>query len=53
MVYETLVRFTDKKSGHVYEIGDTYPRSGRIAKARLEELSSNSNALKRPIIKEK
>jgi len=52
MAYKVLVRFKDKKSKQVYEVGDTYPHSGRAAKTRLTELIYADNNLKKPIIEE-
>lgn len=48
MTYKVLVKFKDKKTKKVYEIGDKYPAN--FAKARLEELLSTNNNLKQPVI---
>ena len=52
MAYKVIVDFTDKVNGHVYRVGDKYPKSGRAAKARVEELSGEDNSFKTPLITE-
>lgn len=44
-MYKVIVRFKDlKDNGHVYNVGDTYPRKGkRASKARIAELASVEN----------
>ena len=44
-MYRVVVRFIDSQdSGHPYNVGDVFPRSGRkVSKERLEELSSSRN----------
>lgn len=49
MAYKVIAKFRDK-DGAVYEVGDEY--KGSKAKARLEELSTNSNRYGYPFIKE-
>lgn len=52
--YKVVRRFQDTKhDGHIYEVGDAYPKEGEKAtKARLEELSSTKNKYKKVYIKE-
>lgn len=52
MKYKVLEYFTDlKDKGHAYEAGDTYPRGGyEPTPGRIEELSTNKNVRKRPLI---
>lgn len=54
MAYRVLKDFTDlqDKDRHVYRAGDTYPRRGRAAKKRVEELSSDENKRGEPLIEE-
>ena len=44
-MYKVINRFVDlKDGGHVYNVGDIFPRTGiRVDDKRLEELSSNRN----------
>lgn len=44
-MYKVLVRFRDlQDKGHVYNVGDIFPRSGlEVANSRVEELSSIHN----------
>lgn len=37
---------------HIYRVGDKYPRKGRVAKARIDELSSTDNKIGKPLIEE-
>ena len=53
MSYKVIYRFRDLKDpeGHVYSVGEKFPREGvEASKARLQELASKNNKLKRPII---
>ena len=45
LAYKVVRRFKElKHDGHVYEVGDEYPKKGEKAtKARLEELSTTKN----------
>lgn len=45
MAYKVVRRFKDlKHDGHVYNVGDIYPKQGeKASKARLEELSTTKN----------
>lgn len=53
MSYVVIKKFKDlKDNNHVYQVGDKYPRSGRVKKVRVEELSSDSNRLGKPLIQE-
>lgn len=44
-MYKVIVRFTDlQDGGHVYNVGDVFPRSGvSVSAERLEELSTDRN----------
>lgn len=44
-MYRVIVRFVDLlDDGHVYNVGDLYPRAGvDVDKERIEELSSKDN----------
>ncbi len=53
MAHKVIRDFTDLQDGnHVYRAGDTYPRSGKGKKARIEELSSVENKRGEPLIVE-
>lgn len=54
MYNKVIVRFCDLQDGnHVYQPGDEYPRAGlQVDAERLEELSSDKNRRKTPLIKE-
>ena len=45
MAYRVVRRFIElKHDGHVYNVGDIYPKQGeKASKARLEELSTTKN----------
>ena len=51
-MYKVLEYFTDlKDNSYAYSAGDTYPREGyEPTPERIEELSTNKNVRKRPII---
>jgi len=51
-MYKAIEYFTDlKDDSFEYKVGDTYPREGyKPAKSRIEELASDKNARKRPVI---
>ncbi|MEK5429706.1 hypothetical protein MKY88_02475 [Lysinibacillus sp. FSL R7-0073] len=49
--YKVIYMFRDlQDNDHIYRIGDKYPRKGRTAKARIDELSSNDNKIGVPLI---
>lgn len=54
-MYKVIVRFKDlKDNGHLYNVGDVYPRKGkRASKARIAELSSTENKRGVALIAEK
>lgn len=54
MPYKVIKAFTDLQDDakHVYREGDAYPRKGRAAKKRAEELSSSDNLRGEPLIEE-
>ncbi len=53
-MYKVVRRFRDlKHDNHIYEVGDSYPKTGEKAtKARLEELSTTKNKYKQIYIEE-
>lgn len=53
-MYKVIERFADLQDyNHLYEVGDTYPREGMLPlPERVEELASNKNRLRIPLIKE-
>lgn len=52
--YKVIREFKETKhDGHIYKVGDPYPKEGEKAiKARLEELSSTKNKYKKIYIEE-
>lgn len=54
MGYKVVREFKEMKhDGHVYEVGDSYPKEGeKASKARLEELSTTKNKYKKVYIEE-
>ena len=52
--YKVVRRFKEEKhDGHVYEVGDSYPKEGsRATKARLEELATKKNKYEQIFIEE-
>lgn len=52
--YKVVREFKETKhDGHVYVVGDSYPKEGEKAtKARLEELSTTKNKYKKVYIEE-
>lgn len=54
-MYTVLITFGDMQdSGHIYHVGDSYPREGYTPEqARIDELSGSENAFGKPIIAEK
>ncbi|MER2111169.1 MAG: termination factor Rho [Solibacillus isronensis] len=52
--HKVVREFKDTKhNGHIYKVGDSYPKEGEKAtKARLEELSSTKNKYKKIYIEE-
>lgn len=53
MEYITIKGFTDSVTGEHYAVGDRYPHRGFAKKDRAEELSTNRNKRKEPMIKAK
>ena len=53
-MYTVVKPFADAfDNGHIYRVGDVYPRTGATPSVeRLEELSSNRNKTGRPVIVE-
>ena len=53
MKYIVIKDFKDlKDNNHIYYVGDKYPRKGKGKSERIEELSTSSNRLGIPLIKE-
>ncbi|HCG4535560.1 TPA: hypothetical protein NJY08_004405 [Salmonella enterica subsp. enterica serovar Typhi str. AG3] len=54
MNYKVIRRFKETKhDGHIYEVGDSYPKEGsKATKTRLEELSTTKNKYKKVYIEE-
>jgi len=52
--YKVVREFKDTKhDGHVYAVGDTYPKEeAKATKVRLEELSTTKNKYKKVYIEE-
>lgn len=52
--YKVVRRFKESKhGGHIYEVGDEYPKKGeRTTKTRLEELSTTKNKYGKIFIEE-
>ena len=53
-MYEILRSFADlQDNGYVYNVGDIFPHVGKkVSEARYHELSTNSNKIGVPLIKE-
>lgn len=53
-MYKVICRFADlKDNGHVYEVGDVYPRKGKkTTLERATELMGTSNKIGVPLIEE-
>lgn len=51
-MYKVIKYFTDlQDDNHPYNVGDDYPREGlKVTKERIEELSSDRNKRKKPLI---
>lgn len=52
-MYKTLIYFEDlQDESHAYNPGDEFPREGlEVSEERLEELSTDKNRRKKPLIK--
>lgn len=52
--YRVVVKFKDlQDGGYFYKAGDMFPRAGkRVSKKRLNELSTDENRRKMPLIEE-
>jgi hypothetical protein len=52
-MFKVITAFYDAQDGHLYNVGDTYPREGaKPTKTRLAELASEKNAAGVPLIEE-
>jgi len=53
MSHKVVSRFRDLQTGHIYNVGDSFPHDGsEVKKARLKELASDKNKLKKVLIVE-
>lgn len=53
MKYKVIKKFRDlQDNDYIYNVGDKYPRKGRLNKERVEELMSNNNKMGIPLIME-
>lgn len=53
MNHKVVSRFRDLQTGHIYNVGDPFPHDGsEVKKARLKELASDKNKLKKVLIVE-
>lgn len=49
--YKVIRKFKDlQDDNHIYNVGDKYPRKGRVKKDRVEELLSSNNKIGEPLI---
>lgn len=53
-MYKVIKSFTDlQDNNYKYDVGDAYPRKGlNVLQSRINELASNKNLQKTPLIKE-
>ncbi len=53
-MFRVIRKFKDlKHGGHIYQVGDVYPKEGaKATKARLEELSTGKNKYNQVFIEE-
>lgn len=53
-MHKVIRKFKETKhDGHIYNVGDTYPKDGEKAtKARLDELATNKNKYQKIYIEE-
>ncbi|WP_186328448.1 hypothetical protein [Paenibacillus sp. 32O-W] len=53
-MFRVVRRFKElKHDGHIYQVGDTYPKEGsKATKTRLEELTTGKNKYKQVYIEE-
>ncbi|WP_245807758.1 hypothetical protein [Halobacillus massiliensis] len=49
-MFKVINAFTDADTRQVYQEGDNFPRRGQVTEERVQELSSNENKLKKPLI---
>ena len=51
--YKVVHKFKDlQDNGHIYNVGDTYPRHGvHAGKERIDELKTAKNKIGKPLIK--
>lgn len=49
--YIVVRRFKDQ-DGHIYEVGDSFPRQGKATKKRIDELANGKNKYNKVYIKE-
>lgn len=51
-MYEVVRKFRDIETDHVYNVGDTFPVSGKPTKARIEKLVKGTNKYGKIYLKE-
>lgn len=53
-MYRVIRQFSDlQDNSHLYNVGDTFPHDGvKVSAKRIEELASNRNRLRIPLIEE-
>lgn len=53
MTFKVIKDFKDlEDSNHIYRVGDSYPRQGKVKKARAEKLATEKNKIGGPVIEE-
>ncbi len=51
MSHKVVYKFKDLQTGHIYNVGDNFPHDGsEVQKARIKELSTDKNKLKKVLI---
>lgn len=51
MSHKVVYKFKDLQTGHIYNVGDNFPHDGSVVqKARIKELSTDKNKLKKVLI---
>jgi len=50
MKFKVVYRFKDLETGHIYNVGDTFPHVGKVKKSRIDELSTENNKLRKVLI---
>lgn len=50
MMYKVIKSFFDLKENHAYSVGDSFPYRGTVCAERIEELSTENNRMREPLI---